>query len=511
MNDLISLVKLISTQKIEQIDLFNSKIELPFKTRKLYEGIINGKITSEPEGMIEIYGELGQKGNFNKLQSRLKKRLLNTLFFLDFNGTAQSGMYKAKYKIARDTHLVKILSDRHEKQNAYSLAKKTLALANKYEQTDYSLILARYLFTFYSLFSPNKRKKEKINDEIVRLEKIQNAEILAERYYNDVSFIYLTKKTKFEKKELQKMNGYMSELSVIQKEITSFSFNLNTYNIITSYYILNGEYDKSIKYSSEALSFFDSKPYNDNASKWSFRNSLILSAIGKKEFSIAEEHTKANFEILPVGSYNWYMQCNYHHILLSAQGKFQQLYLLILDVINSKNYNKFILQNEYWKVIEAYINFLIRMDKIDPSLNTSRKKLRPFSLSRFLNDVPKFSKDKRGLNISILIIQFLFLLLDRKYSKLIDRLDAIKQYSYRYLKNDESYRSNLFIKMLLKVADADFHPIAAKRYTKDMYSKLLESNPSINFQSTEIEVIPYEKLWEIVMELLEKNRKGNTT
>lgn len=205
------------------------------------------------------------------------------------------------------------------------------------------------------------------------------------------------------------------------------------------------------------------------------------------------------------------MQCNYHHILLSAQGKFQELYALILNVINSKNYKKFLVQNEYWTVIEAYIQFQIRMNKIDPSLETSGRKLRPFSLARFLNDVPKFSKDKRGLNISILIIQFLFLLLDRKYSKLIDRLDAIKQYSYRYLKNDESYRSNLFIKMLLKVAEADFHPIAAERYTKDMHAKLIASNPSVNFQSTEIEVIPYEKLWEIVMELLEKNRKKTTT
>lgn len=68
------------------------------------------------------------------------------------------------------------------------------------------------------------------------------------------------------------------------------------------------------------------------------------------------------------------------------------------------------------------------MNKMDRNLNESGRKLRPFSLTRFLNDVSKFSKDKGELNISILIVQFLFLLVDRKYSKLIDRLDAIKQY-----------------------------------------------------------------------------------
>lgn len=511
MVDLISLAKLISTQKIEQIDLFNSKVNLPYKTRKLYEGLINGEITTENEGVIKIYGEQSKKSNFTKLQSRLKKRLLNTLFFLNFESSGQSEMFKARYKVARNTHLVKILTERHEKQNALSLAKKTLNQANKYELTEYSLILSRYLFTYYSLFTPNKRKKEKINAAILDIEKTLSAEILAERYFNEVSFIYLSKKTKFSDKELSQMKSYVSELSKLQGKITSYTFNLKTYNIITSYYILNGEYEKSITYCSEALDFFDNKPYEDNASKYSFRNSLILSAIGQKKFAIAESYCEANFEILATGSYNWFIQCNYQYILLSAQGKFQELYKLILDVTHSKNYKKFLLQNEYWNVIEAYVQFLIRMNKIDPSMETSSRTLRPFSLSRFLNDVPKFSKDKRGINISILIIQFIFLLLDRKYTKLIDRLDAIKQYSYRYLKNDETYRANLFIKMLLKVADADFHPIAAKRYTKEMHLKLLDSNPSANFQSTEIEVIPYEKLWEIVLELLEMNKKGKTT
>ena len=65
--------------------------------------------------------------------------------------------------------------------------------------------------------------------------------------------------------------------------------------------------------------------------------------------------------------------------------------------------------------------------------------------------------------------------------------------------------------MLLKVADVDFHPIAAKRHTKDLHDKLLASNPSVNFQSTEIEVIQYEKLWEIVLELLEKNKRRKTS
>ncbi len=387
-----------------------------------------------------------------------------------------------------------------------TMAEKLIKKTIKYDETNYTVMLSRMLFNYFSISSPSRIKMKYYKAILNENRKILNAKILANTHYNHVSFLYLTQKAKFNKEELNTMSTYVDELAPMLKSIKSFRFNMDTYNIITSFYILSEDYDKSIEYCTMALDFFDAKPYDNNSSKYNFRNSLILSAIGKRKYALAENYSNENFKILTKGLHNWYLQCNYHFIILAAQEKYQSLYDLVLEVTSIKTYKKFALQNEFWNVIEAYIHFLIRMNKIDPNKNPSNKNLRPFSLTRFLNDVPKFSNDKRGLNISILIIQYLFLLLDRKYSKLIDKLDALKQYSYRYLKNDETFRSNLFIKMLLKVADADFHPIAAERYTKEMHAKLLASNPSANFQSTEIEVIPYEKLWEIVMELLEKNR-----
>ena len=511
MDQLKSLIRIISNQKTDQIDLFSSKNQLPYKTRLLYDAIIQGIVNTEEEAILHIYDSLEHKPKYKKLESRLKQRLLNSIFFLKNKKSESTDLQLAKYNIAREYNLINILINKRESTLAMTIAKKLLKKTIKYEVTDYSVLLSRILFNYHSVNSPSPSKMKHFKDILLSNQKTLNAEIIANTYFNEVSYLYITKKAKFSKSELLMMSSYVEELLPKLETIKSFRFNMDTYNIITSFYILSEDYDKSIEYCTKALDFFDAKPYDNNFSKYNFRNSLILSALGKRKYALAEEYSNDNFKILTKGLFNWYLQCNYHFIILSAQEKYQELYKLVLDVTAAKSYKKFVLQHEYWNVIEAYIHFLIRMDKITPNIEGSSKRLRPFSLARFLNDVPKFSKDKRGLNISILIIQFLFLLLDRKYSKLIDRLDAIKQYSYRYLKNDESYRSNLFIKMLLKVADADFHPIAAKRYTKEMHEKLLASNPSANFQSVEIEVIPYEKLWEIVMELLEKNRTGKTT
>ncbi len=69
---------------------------------------------------------------------------------------------------------------------------------------------------------------------------------------------------------------------------------------------------------------------------------------------------------------------------------------------------------------------------------------------------------------TIKLLQILFLLTDHKYGQIIDRIDALNQYTYRYLRKDETFRSNCFIKMLVLMTKADFHPIRTNTYTEDL-------------------------------------------
>jgi hypothetical protein len=150
---------------------------------------------------------------------------------------------------------------------------------------------------------------------------------------------------------------------------------------------------------------------------------------------------------------------------------------------------------EPWYLKEAFIHFLIRVGRIDVE-KSNASKLRPFRLGRFMNEVTVFSKDKRGLNITINIIQLLFLILDERYDDVLDKLNSLKQYNFRYLKRPEYIRQSSFIKMLLKIPDGDYR--ASKiREKADRYYQLLLDNPSdYSEQALSLETIPYEQLWE---------------
>jgi hypothetical protein len=54
------------------------------------------------------------------------------------------------------------------------------------------------------------------------------------------------------------------------------------------------------------------------------------------------------------------------------------------------------------------------------------------------------------------VIQILHFLVDKKYSKIIEKAEALKQYAYRNLRKQNNLRSQIFIRLILEMIRADF-------------------------------------------------------
>jgi hypothetical protein len=159
-----------------------------------------------------------------------------------------------------------------------------------------------------------------------------------------------------------------------------------------------------------------------------------------------------------------------------------------------------------WKIYEAYTHFLTRIRRAD------RLPAPKFKMARFLNEIPVFSKDRRGMNIPVLIVQILSDIVEKRYDSILDRVEAIEKYTARYLKKDEHFRSNCFLKMLVQIPEAAFHREGAARKAERYRTQLRQMPMEIANQSHEIEIIPYEDLWEMILDSLPKQRiSGRTT
>jgi hypothetical protein len=255
-------------------------------------------------------------------------------------------------------------------------------------------------------------------------------------------------------------------------------------------------YHKVIQLCDEAMDLFSTRIATRRVAVFLFGLHKMVANMQLGNYQMAAKFAKKFGDKLTKGSVNWLVLKAYAVVcFLHTQNysKSNRLRLEVLKNADIKSAPDHIV--ELWSVCNAYVEFVhaVRDDEYRSE----------FKVNKFLNELPVFSKDKRGLNIAILIIQFLFLLHKRKYSDLIDRADALKQYCYRYLRKDDTFRSHCFIRMLLQIPRADFNRIRTERYAEPYVKKLKSVPLRVSEQSIEVEVIPYDDLWEMTLELLD--------
>ena len=203
------------------------------------------------------------------------------------------------------------------------------------------------------------------------------------------------------------------------------------------------------------------------------------------------------------GTYNWFIILELYMILSFHARNYQKtIDLLQIAMPKLKASKTHPMVKEKWKIYEAFTHYFIKIGKSTPD-DSFKKNIKRFRISKFINDVPTFSSDKRGLNITILIIQVLFLLHQKEYDVVIDKVEALDAYCYRYLRKDETFRSNCFIKMLLELPKTGFNKQRVIRRAEKYLKKLQSPEAERTANSILIEIVPYEDLWIDILNSLE--------
>jgi hypothetical protein len=265
-------------------------------------------------------------------------------------------------------------------------------------------------------------------------------------------------------------------------------------------YELVRDFGSLLKTCDEAVRVLNQRKVSRKVAFYLFDVRRIICHIQLKQYNEAHVIARSYFEHLTPGQLNWFVLKSYVILSHLHAREYNDAYIVLTEIRDNRSFaslTKGVAQTIV--VYEAHIQFLDSIGRIEASKHAPIK----FRIYKFLNDIPIFAKDKRGLNIAILIVHVLFLLKDKKYSDIIDRIDALNQYCHRYLRKDDTFRSNCFIKMLLKVAKADFNRKRSERYAEPYVTKLNSTPLVLSDQTIEVEIIPYEDLWDMVLELLD--------
>ncbi len=475
----------------------------PTQISKFYSEIKSGKIDSDEKAAELILGCQPNDQVYKDLKSKLKNRIINTLFFIDpkkFN--VDSTHNKNAIHCHKRWIAAKILLGIGAKESGIELAKRVLAQAVRVELSGLIVEITVVLRFQDGAILGDKKKFNHYNALYHKHGKIRTWEDRAQEYYLELALIYVKKKA--DKSDIhEKAKLYFQELEpyIHEFKTSKLSYYGGMIELIT--YMSVNDFKTSIEVCKRTLNLLTENPMSSTKGITSFMLQQLICCIQLKLFKEGEELAIKSLALLKPGIFNWFKHQELYFLLSTYTKNYQRAYEVIQQTLNTRGLNA-LDQNsrEIWRIYNMYTKYLIIQGKIE----TKEEKSKSLRLGKFLNELPTFAQDKRGLNIAILIIQILIYIKRKDYDQAINRMEAIEKYCSRYLKPDNNFRSNCFIKMLLQIPDARFHSVAASRKATKLYEKLKSHPIDIANQAHSIEIIPYEDLWTIVIESLGNSR-----
>lgn len=458
---------------------------------ELIKGISSQKFLTDKDAAFNLYGTDQSDVRYKMLKHRLKKKLLKKLLVADINENELA--LQKEQECLKLISLAKLLLKKLQYDIVLGLCNKIKSIATEYEFNEFSLIayemesVCHVNTGSFKQFEISKAKEDKYH-KIITLEREANS------LYQKTK-VYLRSTVKNRKIFLQELPQILDRLKEIWYETRSIvSYNSYFKASILSYE-LKGEFGEIIKITEETNKLINNKEINYLRFDTKYNAYILVYAhLRNKSFEEGLKCAEKFSVYFDKSTPNWFSYME-NYLLLSLHAKNYDLAAVVIDKVQNNNNFKEIPTDskERWHLYYAYLHFF------KPDL----AQLEGFNYHKFISSLAGYSKDKQGFNVAILILQFMHFLKKNDAEALLYRIESLKKYSSTHLKDTNSLRSRLFLKLLMLSVTEDFDADVCRKKGEKNYQKLSET-PTPGDAFAEIEIIPYEHLWEMVLGILDK-------
>ncbi len=499
MDLLREMVAAIGKNKTKSISIIShQQVDRNSKLGQFYEGIVSGDIMTDDDAFERLYPGENSRNSYYKLKNQFKNRLLNTVFFIDAK-QEKWGRYGAivveNNRLLRAATLLAYIGAR---KAAIQILGKVLVTSRKYELSSDFLRAAQTIVTGASIDGDYKTVKQ-LGDEAIAVARRHQKEVMATMYFKRIGAKYaLSHGVKPEVAE--EIDAYLKEIDALPGELSSAGF-ITTYAMLKmSRAMSTHDFTEAADVATQVLSTLKEYPFTIKKGMYLISVNLFACYLALKDFQNGENISVELLTYTQAGRTDWFKVQELRFLLATATKNYEVAERIYRTATEHPNFRKAVRPyvREAWNLNSAYLHIL----RLVGRLAEPREENLKFRLQRYLNSVPTFSKDKRGNNVPILISQFILLLATGQDDRLIDREEALSKYKDRYLDKSNNYRANVFVRMILQVTKADFDPVKLQP-TTDKYLPLFEEVPyNAMDQHYDQEIIPFEDLWEITLEVL---------
>ncbi|HLP93369.1 MAG TPA: hypothetical protein VK168_05005 [Saprospiraceae bacterium] len=471
--------------------------------RQLFDALSSGSIKNDDEALHAIPSLHRSASALATVKSKLKDRLNDALLLVEFNDTEPNSRQKAYLECVKKWAAVNVLLSRNYRELGLQRLEQLLRITRRFEFTDMTIEILYMLRLQTGLIYGREHEYHEYDRMLRQYQDLRAKEDLAETLYANLMIDFVHSKS--EKREIaEKALGYFAEVATYLDQYDSFRLHLFGRLLQVAIFDNQNNHAILVELCDKAISFFESKPYKSTSALQVFYYSQLVGHLNLRQYNHCRSVANQYQGMFPAGSYNWYRWQELYFMAEIQAGEYDAALSIWHMATERPEYAELPPSiAEFWRIFEAYLCLLMRCGLLKEQKGGKR-----FKIGKIWNEIRISSRDKSGMNIPILVVQFLMSLAEGEYGQCIDREESLAKYRTRYLRLDNAARSHYFFRMLELIPRLNFQLPAIKAQAAPLYEKMTSiSRESIN-QNFEVEVIVYETLWDIVLTVLEGSNKS---
>jgi len=499
MQELINLVLLFQRTKFKVSGMMGIILEPESEMERFYDAIANGSVKTDEDAKMAFPEYAQNPARLHTIKGKLKERLNDSILLLDFRESAFTERQHAFYACSRKWAASMTLMSKNARENGINLLENLLRQTLRFEFTELTVDILRTLRLHYGILEGDQKRFDLIEQQLNQYEEYWVMERKTEGYYAELVTRYVRNKS--QKEEIsKKAREYFERIKPYLVQCETFKVQFFGRMLEILIYDSVQDYPTTARLCEEALAFFEKKGYVSSIVLQVFNYNLFTCYLHLRQFDKCLLMAQKHQDLFEDGTYNWFKLQELYFLSAMHSGNYTEGLRISLVVAEHPNLeHQPVPVIETWKIFEAYIALLAQNGSIAVPEAVSK-----FKLSRFMNEIQFFSKDKSGMNIPVLVVQFLFDLAQHRWAQLIDRAEGLGKYRSRYVNGSDMARSHYFLRMLEQIPKASFMLPEIQKRTADTLKQLTTIPSAAHNPDSEIEIVPYEVLWKMALDMLGK-------
>lgn len=494
-NEVSNLVRIVTSRAMPVLPLLDAS-----KSESSKEHLFVATIKKAPEATQlqlakAVYGRATPANlqALQKLQSRVRVKLLNQLYFLDHTDPRHLISRRYELECLDLLHKVSVLYAERDFRLAERLLLRCLHQAEAGEFTQYVVQAARMLRNLYveqrkpALYKKISKVLQQAQQQLAWEDEAEQLQAEMQLAGNNT---VASRRTL-----LTALPGHIAQLEMLYRRAHSFTTYNTLYRVRIIYEEMQGHFAGLIRITAAAVRHLHAGKLNARRFDLRFNHFMTIYAYLRSRqpvrgLQLAEEFIR---DFHP-SSGNWFY-FQEHYLLLALHAGRYELAQQLLDSVtkNPAHVGQREAALQRWDLYRSYVNFVLPA----PRMLSARQR----QVAQQMLLLPEYSRDKRGHNVAILVLQLLHFLRARNLEPVLLRLERLRKYQQRHLTEAATLRSRLFLRLLQVIVEKNFDPAKAAERGQGLLQQLRDTPPP-GEAFAEVEIIPYENLWGIVLELL---------